>query len=135
MNSQLKPQDLRYGNLIEAQGKIFKVTAIEKYIVTADRGKGNVDFTYAEINPVPLTEDWLFKAGFNTQYRLGYIGKDAGNSDYVLTYPFKMGEWQEYFAFEFQAGNVPKFKQFRFLNELQNFYQSMYGEELEINFK
>jgi len=35
MNNQLKPQDLRYGNLIEAQGKIFTVKAIESFIVTA----------------------------------------------------------------------------------------------------
>lgn len=135
MINKLEPQDLRYGNLIEFDGKIFTVKEIGRYIVTANRGKGDVDFTYNEINPVPLTEDWLLRAGFNKEYKKGYIGIDAGNSDFVLTEPFKMGEWQEFYTFQFEAGNVPKFKSFKNLNELQNFFYCSYNEELEINMK
>lgn len=133
--SQLKPQDLRYGNLIEAQGKIFTVKAIERFLVTATRGKGNVNFTYAEINPILLTEEILLMAGFNKDYKKGYIGIDAGNSDFVLTEPFKMGEWQNHYCFQFETGNVPKFKQIEFLHELQNVFWNFYNEELEINLK
>lgn len=135
MNNQIKPQDLRYGNLIETQGKIFIVKAIEAFIVTADRGKGNADFTYAEVNPIPLTEEILLMAGFNKDYKKGYIGIDAVNSDFVLTEPFKMGEWQNHYCFQFDAGNVPKFKRIEFLHELQNMFWTLYNEELEINLK
>ncbi len=60
----IAPQDLRLGNLVEYDGKIFKVKEIRNYIIVCDRGKGNVDFTVNEISPLELTEDWLLKLGF-----------------------------------------------------------------------
>lgn len=129
-NNQLKPQDLRYGNLIEFDGKIFTVKAIDKHIVTADRGKGNVDFTYSEINPIPLTEEILLKAGFNNNGL--YLQKEVN----------------KYFTFKLIA---PKSKDnpFHFMphasigwgvdlyevNQLQNLFYSLTGEELKINLK
>lgn len=137
MNSELKPQDLRYGNLIEYKGKIFTVKAIEQYILTAVQVNDRREkiFTYAEVNPIPLTEEILLMAGLNKDYKKGYIGIDAANSDFVLTEPFKMGEWQNHYCFQFETGNVPKFKKLEFLHDLQNIFANFYNEELEINLK
>lgn len=121
-NSQLKPQDLRYGNLIEAQGKIFTVKAIERFIVTATRGKGNVDFTYAEVNPIPITEEIILMAGF--------LLKEDGNfwieNPCALCLHTKDNEF--YVLLEQRRVFIEH------LHELQNFY-ILSGEELEINLK
>lgn len=117
MNSQLKPQDLRYGNLIEAQGKIFTVKAIEAFIVTATRGKGNVEFTYAEVNPIPITEEILLMAGFEkVNYSFWITGLAIHNHN-----P------DEFYALYEQNRTYLKT-----LNQLQNLFYSLTGEELEI---
>lgn len=122
--SQLKPQDLRYGNLIEFDGKIFTVKAIDKHIATADRGKGNVDFTYSEINPIPLTEDWLLKAGF----------KHTGGGFYThlpsLIQACNISD--QFYNIGFKDANIGRFY---YLNQLQNLFHSLTSEELEINLK
>lgn len=122
--SQLKPQDLRIDNLIEFDGKIFKVKAIEQYIVTADQGKGNVDFTYNEINPVPITEEWILKAGF----------LPATAHDYFYKNIFLINFGNAYYR-AFLEGKTKIDIELTTINQLQNLIHSMTGEELEINLK
>lgn len=135
MNSQLKPQDLRYGNLIEAQGKIFTVKAIEAFIVTATRGKGNVDFTYAEVNPIPLTEEIILMAGFKHYKDDAYELKIDDNrtiqinnldSNPHLWLKDEFSTSQKEYVFIGHPIN---------LHQLQNVLNSLTGEELEINLK
>ncbi len=86
-----------------------------------------------EFHPIPLTEEWLLEFGFNKEYTHGYIGIDVHNSDFVLTYPTIMGEFQQDFAFEFNSGRLSKFKEIKYVHELQNFYFALTGEELQYN--
>lgn len=130
----MKARELRIGNLVEYNGEIFKVKGLSKNSVIADRGKGEVSFTYEEIGPIPLNEQLLFKFGFSSKdYKGGYIGIDhkCGGiiTDFVLCYPKKIGEFQNSFAWEY---NKFMYKQFEFVHDIQNLYFALTGEELTI---
>ncbi|KAA2223021.1 hypothetical protein [Chryseobacterium sediminis] len=123
----IAPQELRLGNLIGYDGKIFKVKEIRNYIIVCDRGKGNVDFTSKEIEPIELTEEWLLKFGFEKKaehnlkldvltrsiihaYTHGKVEIELGNrSGYSFGYP-----------------------EVQFVHQLQNLYFALTGEELTI---
>lgn len=85
------------------------------------------------VEPIPLTEDLLLICGFNTDYKSGYIGIDVNDSDFVLSYPGRMGKFQKYFAFEFNTGRLCRFIEIPYLHNLQNLFFSHTGKELEVN--
>jgi len=88
--------------------------------------------------PIPLTPEILEKCGFSdNDYKTGYIGiniKAGGiTTEFVLTKPKLLGEFQNHFCWEFRAGNIPFFLELEFLHQLQNLYFALTGEELHIN--
>lgn len=88
--------------------------------------------------PIPLTPEILEKCGFSdNDYKTGYIGiniKAGGiTTEFVLTKPKLLGEFQNHFCWEFRAGNIPFFLELEFLHQLQNLYFALTGEELNIN--
>ena len=122
--------DLKCGNILNydtAEGEILP-TVIDwqdlKWLTEDPKGFNLVH------SPIPLTEEWLLKFGFNKDYKKGYIGKDFSNQDFVLTEPFVMGDWQKGYAFEFTTGGWSKYKEFNYVHELQNFYFTLTSEEL-----
>lgn len=117
--------ELRIGNAV-FNSRENKVQIVNLFILDSLIKGSN------EYRPIELTEEWLLKFGFNTDYKPGYIGIDINNSDFVLTNPLKMGDWQTNFAFQFETGNVPKFKQIEYVHQLQNLYFALNGEELII---
>lgn len=84
-----------------------------------------------DIKPVPLTESALLRFGFNKDYKKGYIGIDVNNSDFVLTYPGVMGDFQKHFAFEYETGYLTRFHEIQSVHELQNLFRFITGKELE----
>jgi hypothetical protein len=124
-------KELRVGNLVRnnLSGEILKPCDVLCDGINTDKIEG---LNYGFIEPIPLTEEWLLKFGFNKDYKSGYIGIDVHNSDFVLTEPKKMGEWQNGYVFQFTAGNVPKFKEIFYVHKLQNLYFALTGEELTI---
>lgn len=88
--------------------------------------------------PIPLTLELLEYCGFSDKaYKNGYVGIDikAGGmiTDFVLTKPQVLGEFQKQFCWEYRAGNIPFFLKLEYLHQLQNLYFALTGEELEIN--
>ena len=129
----MEANELRIGNLIEYRiqddlddrkdwWEVSKIDATDLCIL-----ESNIDYDF---RPIPLTEEWLLKFGFNKEYQKGYIGIDVCNSDFVLTEPLKMGEWQTNYTFQFETGSVPKFKEIEYVHQLQNLYFALTGEEL-----
>ena len=82
--------------------------------------------------PIELTEKWLLDFGFNKDYKIGYVGKDFGNTDFVLTVPLTLGEWQKGYVFEFLSGGWSKFVEFNHVHELQNFYFTITKSVLQL---
>ena len=133
----MKATELRIGNLVWHIGLgEAKVGELRKDAIVLLNPKDDKGFKYEPMNnfhriePIPLTEEWLLKFGFNKEYQKGYIGIDVCNSDFVLTEPLKMGEWQTNYTFQFETGSVPKFKEIEYVHQLQNLYFALTGEEL-----
>ena len=80
----------------------------------------------------------LKKLGFNdAEYKNGYIGTDIKRpnsmiTDFVLTKPEKLAEWQNFYAFEF--GNH-RFVQLDHVHHLQRLFYSHTGLNLPYNEK
>lgn len=61
----IKATDLRIGNLVEHEGEFYEIHSIAKVFPTLNTikfGIGVID--WININPIPLTADWLIKFGF-----------------------------------------------------------------------
>lgn len=131
----MEAKNFRIGNYIEYlikdelddRKEWWEVSTIDAYDL-----KWLSDNDDADFREIELTEEWLLKFGFNNDYKDGYIGIDICNSDFVLTKPFKMGEWQDCFCFQFETGNVHKFREIKYVHQLQNLYFALTGEELTI---
>ena len=103
-----------------------------------DIGGAQVENPYMDVisqyEPIPLTEEWLLKLGFSLKdYKEGYIGIEhkAGGiiTDFVLTYPKVMGEFQKHFAWEHSKW---KYNTIEYVHQLQNLFYILTNEELTI---
>ena len=116
-------KELRIGNLIEFNNHIEEVALIDHNSITCYRENQGRCVPSAAIDPIKLTEEWIFKLGFNGNgeklgcnlYRIRRIGvyKMIGN------YPF------------FVDGAIDDIK-VDYVHQLQNLYHSLTGKELEI---
>jgi len=141
----INQNELRIGNIIHFpfisdNVKVVGLALVENdkqiRIQTTISGSHNFFELAEKYTPIPLTEEWLLRAGFTSDdYKTGYIGIDVHNkngmsTDFVLSYPGRMGEFQKYFAWEF---NNYMFNKIEFVHELQNFYSAMTDYELSFS--
>ena len=113
---------LSVGNYLNRKGIVVQIDGRSIFDMWDDNGVIKCGY-----EPIELTEKWLLNLGFNKEYKDGYIGIDVGNTDFVLTYPKVMGDFQEYFAFQFHSGGWSKFREVRYVHELQNLFRSITG--------
>jgi len=107
----LQSKDLRIGNYIMQGGKITCVEKLSRSIDDWDRTNGK---RTQDCQPIPLTEEWLLKFGFETQGIMAKVwilkninvwaldGGFANDLDYPINY----------------------------VHQLQNLYFALTGEEL-----
>jgi hypothetical protein len=63
----MKPTELRIGNLVMYNGEVVKVEQITKHKIGYHTKPNETRMNYArlcEIEPIPITEEWLTKIGF-----------------------------------------------------------------------
>ena len=129
----MEAKELRIGNLVSDNyaSDIFyaKVNKISETRVFYNTFHSHPK----DLKPIPLNEQWLLNLGFNKDYKAGYIGIDVNDSDFVLTEPLIMGEWQKEYAFQFETGRTYKLKQIQYVHQLQNIYFALTGKELTIH--
>ena len=86
------------------------------------------------LEEIPISEKRLLTLGFNKDYKKGFIGIDykAGQmtTDFVLTEPKYMGEWQDYYVFD--IGNN-KFVPLKFIHQLQNLFTPITEQDLQMS--
>jgi hypothetical protein len=82
----MKAQELRIGNLIlfASEGIVFTVNSIEGYGMILSNKDEETWIEYDQTEPIPLTEDWLLKFGFED--------KDHVDSSDVISYKNKDGD-------------------------------------------
>ncbi|WP_336716308.1 hypothetical protein [Chryseobacterium mucoviscidosis] len=124
----MKASELRIGNLVVYNGSVFRVTRISKNIITADRGKGDVDFTLKDLQPLKITEFWLEKFGFK---------KDKITNFHYLRI---CNDWSNiYFDAIHQildlsiSGHSAVLKQIINVHQLQNLHHSLSGNDFEFD--
>jgi hypothetical protein len=117
----IKPTELRIGNLVEYNGTADAIILIDH------KGCELVRFGYLslqdEVQPIPLTEEWLVKFG---------IEKDE---DLESEYPFDFGSFLPFTRYspikkEMTNADWMNSKPLEYVHQLQNLYLALTGEEL-----
>ena len=101
----MKASELRIGNSIMQDDDFVFVTLWRLELMEKNK---------LEYKPIPLTEEWLFKFGFEKAYETCYQYKD-----FILNDKFIMMD-------------IDITIQLKYVHQLQNLYHSLTGEELTI---
>ena len=118
-SKNLKPSELRIGNFTT----LGVVCLIEDDVFrVADSDGDTFKNTWADIEPIPLTEEWLLKFEFYKSVGYGFLKKDLfGNLFYSV-------ETKEYFMFQYKELRL----KIEYVHTLQNLYFALTGEELTL---
>ena len=120
-------QHLRIGNWVSLSGsRILKVYEINKDCFYAqDEDESSFKSSWADLHPVPLSEEILLKCGCE-------ISPLSIGIKYKYLYRLV---WDDEFKYwDILLGEYGNFlTRIRYLHEWQNFIHIMHGEELEIN--
>lgn len=151
MEAQLKTQDLRIGNLVTIDnpnawlklkdiplivtGVNNLITEDEKKMFPHSDGKvwmkGEYE-TYGQfsqfVSPIPLTEEWMLKFGFENSYRSDFTVtmQHATNDKFGIKINVSTGMSLVYLGIPIRI---------EFVHQLQNLYFALTGEELTIKEK
>jgi hypothetical protein len=125
---KLEAKDLRIGNLIWLKIHHHPVIVEQIYIpfheynfwLTTDLHEGEKIEDY---EPIPLTEEWLLKFGFEKK------GKRISKEWFYLWHD----EGKIVFAIAEMIENIGKYLIINYVHELQNLFHSLTGEELTLN--
>lgn len=121
---EILSNDLRIGNYFNYRlAGVFKVVKISNVSISGDRGKGVVDFSFKDITPETLTEQWLINFGFFIVETNGAIEATLPNFRYSIQ------TVENYEGFFFCDGeNV--LTNFNYVHELQNLIFALSKTEL-----
>lgn len=134
----MKANEVRIGNLIYDPIEIGgNVTTIKRIETDEDEYSGYLD----HCNPIPLTEDWLVKFGFEYKECSRYGHKfimPIADWGFIVENSFKKETW--FFGHEYYDSGDDNldFKSLTFcynlkyVHQLQNIYFALTGEELTI---
>lgn len=131
----MKSQELRIGSLYKAPLEFFKgsieaklMSEDECFVLTESKMVLLFQFDLLTlVQPVPITEKWLLKFGFDKEKFTKYIGKDAGSlwEISVLT-----NSENEVWAWNMDREMVCFLGKCEHVHQLQNLYFALTGQEL-----
>jgi hypothetical protein len=134
----MNPTELRIGNWVNLyEGRDSKVTGMTntgKVWAVVEPYDPACAWSTSEINPIPLTEDWLKMFGFEKQYgimtELGFELKcRPDDTDCVIMIDLEVS------IAVIESHDLVQGMTFRFpkhVHQLQNLYFALTGEELEL---
>jgi hypothetical protein len=129
----LSAEELRIGNLCHYH-VVDKLYDPPEYDIvnTIDYDDIRILYKYEDggFKPIPLTEEWLLKFGFE-----GKISEVSNCGNFYLRYNAEYGRhgmaiWHQKGAWCFSHTN--QFTMLRYVHQLQNLYFALTGEELQI---
>ncbi len=115
----MKANELRIGNLVLNQGELVELTK-QKFKMAV------ISFNCQEIEPIPLTYEWLNKFGSDGHYGhyISLNDEKGGAIDFSdINDLYLVNEWHE---------NFPLTK-IKYVHSLQNLYFALTGKELKLN--
>ncbi len=126
----MKANELRIGNYL-LNDVVFQVNPITLTMI--------IDKTWEFFQPIPLTEEWLLKFGFE---KVITDTEDAYGINYNLEVPdicyisysddFSCAIYGSEYASKNSIGAVPNWNSIKYVHGLQNLYFALTGEELTI---
>jgi len=120
----MKVNELRIGNLVYCKGIIDIIGGVEdNNYYTEKHYHGN---TNEDLKPIPLTEEWLLKCGFTTDYPT-YKDKFFTIKNRFNINSFNFGK-----GFKLNTSGCFEYKPIKYLHELQNIYFALTGNELNV---
>lgn len=112
--------ELRLGNYVLRNGFLKENQETFNKIVVSHNDITACVVASESFQPIPLTEEWLFKLGFYKSFGYGFLKKDLlGNLFYSV-------ETKEYFMFQYKELRI----KLESVHQLQNLYFALTGEEL-----
>lgn len=124
----MKATELRIGNYIKNNGKIVEVDYLTPTSIGYENGKFSTSTFNSEVmhyEPIPLTEEWLLKLGFEKITGCNVIENCYCKNGYSVSFD-KCG------SISFWVSD-DKTIIIEFIHTLQNLYFTLTGEELTIN--
>ncbi len=126
----MKLQELRIGSLVQYDKQIYKITGLGGWRVSMKQeGKGTCFANIDVLNPIPLTEKWLFKFGFKTSDGPESVFYSI-EFDEVAKYKFEIGRTKGSDVFYFKTTCF--IVQIKYVHQLQNLYYTLTGKELTL---
>ena len=127
----MRAEELRVTNLVNFKNLIINAVIFIGYnAVTLATPKGDlIEARLDEIFPIPLTEEWLEKFGFENIYGDYHKKWDVWNYQIEKHPSFKEG-WVFFIDID-EVASPPSVK-IRYVHQLQNLYFCLTGEELTI---
>ena len=125
----MKANELRIGNRLQS-GKYEIIvgpaffTAFDNY----DFENGKVGVLKPEIQPIPLSKEWLLRFGFYFDLKTKY---DGYWKKYKEGFEIRIYKFEDYFEYGWQLGHDPI--KIMYVHQLQNLYFALTGLELTIN--
>jgi hypothetical protein len=123
-------KELRIENWVKAKGEYFQISGICEAFPNLDTIKfGAGVITWKDIEPIPLTEEILLKAGFKRYGKDGVVRK-------CILGDGSPGKHREYIKFTYIGCYYINYDNYNvviyYVHQLQNLYFALTGEELEI---
>lgn len=119
----MKATELRLGNFVSHLGHVVEIT-MSRYI-------GDFHEGILELSPIPLTEEWLVKFGFEISWHINDgsgFGFSKHKKDYFVIFHVKQKGFRVAFRNENGRIEIPV----KYVHQLQNLYFALNGEELTI---
>jgi hypothetical protein len=123
----IQANELRIGNLVtweDEPNRILKVDEIGyNRWVRFENGDGSIiDDEECNLQPIPITEEWLLRFGFELELKEGNQNEYRVYSFNQITYNTNHGWWWNKCHLEVQPNNI---------HQLQNLFFALTGEELQ----
>jgi hypothetical protein len=115
----MKAKELRIGNLLYNDNVVVTIDARTIFDIWDDAG-------LKKYKPIPLTEEWLLKLGFEKIYESNYRLKFDHKIHMECGYDFSKVEDKSEEGFRYFG----KYIKIQHVHQLQNLFYSLCGEEL-----
>lgn len=126
----MEAKELRIGNLVHRLDLGTKQKRIESILEISERltvtGPIKVICNYDEIFPIPITEEWLLKLGFELKYE-----DEDDNSIYFLNnFEITKDIFENIFWID---ANIITPDRIEYIHKVQNIYFALTGKELTVS--
>lgn len=120
----MKIEELRIGNAILMNGKIlFMDVRLFHAVIHGFHGY--------DPEPVPITEEWLVKAGFNNNRFGGFEKEHVLSNGCKIKYRVGMGSIPALGYSVYEGGNTISYGNMIYVHQLQNLYFALTGKEID----